>query len=474
MRTIKRVCLMAGIAIMLVFFSCTDQDKPAEIKEHKTKLSDKEKLVVVTDYNSTNYFIYHGRPMGFNYDLLLELANHLGKQLEVKVSNDLKDGFEQLEKGEVDLIAVNLAITGERKQKIAFTTPLLQTRQVLVQKKPDNWRRLTERALDETLIRNQLDLAGKTVYVQKESSHSARLRNLSEEIGDSINIIETDEVVEQLIELVAKGEIEYAISDENIAEVNQTYYPDIDIKTAVSFPQNLAWAVDKSSAELLEAINNWLTGFKKTTRYAVLYNKYFKNHKTAEMVESDYFVLNSGQVSDYDDIIKKYSTKINWDWRLLASMIYQESRFNPNVQSWAGAFGLMQLMPTTASRFGINYDSSVEDQVRAGVDFIGWLENQLSEIKDEQERVKFVLAAYNIGLGHVMDARKLAIKYGKDPKKWDNNVDEFLLKKSDPQYYNDSVVKYGYCRGSETYKYVNDILGRYNHYKNIIAEDYKN
>ena len=156
----------------------------------------------------------------------------------------------------------------------------------------------------------------------------------------------------------------------------------------------------------------------------------------------------------------------------MASLIYQESRFKPKAKSWAGAYGLMQLMPTTARRFGVSKKSPPEKHIKAGVDFIKWLDKRFEKrgMTDEEEKIKFILASYNVGLGHILDARRLAIKDGKDPDIWENNVDEYILKKSNPKYYKDPVVKYGYCRGSETYNYVYQILDRYEHYKNIIPE----
>jgi membrane-bound lytic murein transglycosylase F len=190
------------------------------------------------------------------------------------------------------------------------------------------------------------------------------------------------------------------------------------------------------------------------------------------MITSDYFSLASGKISAYDQAIKKYSDQIGWDWRLLAAMIYQESRFDPNAQSWAGAFGLMQLMPNTAKRFGVERNSPPDQHIRAGAEFIQWLNDRFKDkIPDEQERIKFILASYNIGYGHIFDAMNLAEKYGKDPKIWDKNVDEFLMMKSNPKYYMDPVVKYGYCRGIETYNFVSEVLERFTDYKNIINEE---
>lgn len=457
--------------VWLLLLQCKNINGPTlNIKTPSNLESIKERglLRVVTDYNSTSYFIYRGQPMGYQFELLQNLANYLDVKLEVVANNSMKEKFQMLNSREVDLIAVNLTVTKDRKNKLLFTTPHTQTRQVLVQRKPGKAKDMGENDLNEGYISSQLDLGGKKVYVQKNSTYAMRLKNLSDEIGDTIQIDEIEEGVEQLIEMVANGEIDYTVCDENVAMVNQTYYDNIDISLPVSFPQNLAWAVRKGDDELKGEIDKWIINFKKTRKYALIYDKYFENKRTSEIVESDYFAINSGTISPYDDIIKEYSKTINWDWRLIASMIYQESRFNPSAKSWAGAFGLMQLMPNTANRFGVNANSNPRMQIRAGVMFLHWLDNLYKDIEDPQERAKFVLGSYNVGPGHVMDARKLAEKYGKNPNVWDNNVDDFLLKKALPKYYNDPVVKYGYCRGKETYKYVNDVIERYEHYKNLV------
>src|SRR6056297_2429123 len=276
-----------------------------------------------------------------------------------------------------------------------------------------------------------------------------------------------------LISLVARGEIDFTVCDENLAKVNRTYYPNIDVQTAISFPQSLAWGVPRGADSLLLSLNNWIKDFKTSVDYALIYNKYFKNRKSALIHRSDYYTISSGKISPYDDLFRKYGENIDWDWRLLASLAYQESRFKPKARSWAGAYGLMQLMPSVVSQFGVEDEFSPEQSVKGGTKLLSWLDNQLKNkgIKNEEERIKFMLAAYNVGLGHVLDARRLAKKYGDNPNKWENNVEEYILKKSDPEYHNDEVVYYGYARGNETFNYVRQILDRYEHYKNIIDED---
>jgi membrane-bound lytic murein transglycosylase F len=431
------------------------------------------RLVAVTDFNSTSYFIYRGEPMGFHFELLKAFTDHLGIDLEIVTENNLEDAFDMLHTGRADLIAMGLTVNASRKEEIQFTEPFDKTRQVLVQQKPHRWKTMPPSVLEGKLLRCQIDLAGKTVYVQKGSVHAERLLSLAKEIGEEIHIIEVPFESETLIQLVDRGEIEYAVCDENIALVNATYFPDIDVKTPVSFPQNIAWGIRKTHSEQLQKeLDQWIINFRKTQTFALLYAKYFKNSRSNNIVASDYYALSTGKVSPWDDLIKVYSDSIKWDWRLLASLICQESRFIPDVESRVGAYGLMQIMPETGKRFRIDITASPANNIKAGAKNINWLHGIFDpKIPDENERTKFILAAYNAGPGHILDAMKLAEKNGKDPRKWEDNVAVWLLKKSEPQYYNDTIVKNGFFKGKESIAFVNDVLERYEHYKNIIPEN---
>lgn len=437
------------------------------VKKDLTEIKKKGKLVALTSYNATDYFVFNGHPMGFQFELLKSYAEYSGLELEIIVSNDLSDYTSKLLEGKCDIVAVNIPITSEMNRYLAFTDPLMQSRQVLVQRKPDNWQQLSPDALNKKLIKSPLDLDGKTVIVQRGSAFAQRINNIEAETGNKIDIIEVPEQTEQLIRFVASGEIDYTISDEHTAIVNQAAFNQLDVNTIVSFPQNVAWALRKNSKQLLQNLNEWMSTIKGNSHLAILYRKYYQNQWAAQMVNSDYFVLNSGRISPYDDEIKKYSEELNWDWRLLASLIYEESNFNPSSRSYAGAFGLMQITSATAQRFGADTTLSPSQNMKIGVMLLKWLDKKLSQyISDKDERVKYVLAAYNVGIGHVIDAMLLTQKYGKDMTQW-NDVRIFLLNKSLPKYYNDPIVKFGYCSGIQTTNYVNDVLVTFQHYKNI-------
>jgi membrane-bound lytic murein transglycosylase F len=474
---IKKIIFLFAFFVT-VFSSCSDNHS-SETNTNRIVAFDLDsirtrgRLIAVTDFNSTDYFVYKGEPMGFNYELLKSFSDNIGIDLEIIPENHLEKAFDMLKSGEADLLAFSLTVNSSRRTDISFTDPVAETRQVLVQRKPRNWRSVTVDAAGKQMVRNQLDLARKTIYVQEGSSHAEQLTSLAREIGDSINIIEVPFDQEKLIQHVARGEIEFTVCDENVAQVNSTYYPDIDVNTPVSFQQNTAWGIRKNNSDvLLKELNRWITTYRKTGSYDLLYAKYFKNARSNAIVKSDFYALNTGKVSQYDDMIRKFSARINWDWRLLASLICQESHFNPSVVSYAGAFGLMQIMPDTGKNFGIDITSSPENNLKAGIQYINWLHSIFdSRIPDEKERINFILASYNAGPGHVLDAMKLAEKNGMNPQKWEGNVAIWLLKKSERKYYNDNVVKNGYFKGVESVRFVNQVLARFEHYKNIIPDE---
>jgi membrane-bound lytic murein transglycosylase F len=437
------------------------------------KIKKRGYLTAIVENSSTGYFIYKGQPMGYEYDLLNLLAKYLNVRLDIKLTTNINEAFRMLNNGEGDIIAYSLTITKKRKSIVSFTKSHFNTRQMLVQRKPIGWQKLTKDELDKALIRNQVELAGKQIYVRKHSSYIQRLNNLSQEIGGDIIIIEEPDSVETeaLIKRVANGEIDFTIADETVAYVNASYYTDIDVKTPISFPQQIAWAVRKNSNNLLKETNSWLKSIKKKPTFNVIYNKYFRSTRaSSRRANSDFSSFAGESISQYDELIKKSAEVLDWDWRLLAAQMYRESRFDPNAKSWAGAIGLMQLIPETGKAYGARNLYNPNQNVNAAAKFLLYL-NELwaKTIEDKNERIKFVLASYNVGLGHVQDARDLAVKYGSDPKIWDGNVEKYLKLKSKKEYFTDSVVKWGYCRGDEPVNYVREILNYYRQYKQVIS-----
>jgi membrane-bound lytic murein transglycosylase F len=427
------------------------------------------KLIVATTASATDYFVYNGEPKGFQFELLEELGNYLGLKVEIIVNNDPSKNIKLLKNGECDLIASSWGYSKSLDENISFSVPLIETNLVLVQRKPTELLVNSEKIPDK-LIRNPSELEGKSIYIPVES--------VEEQLTNDVNFIKDKKIQiykmaqysqEKLISMVATGDIDYTICNNILARSLKKDYPELDFETVVKNIEPIVWNFRKTSPVLTEKINKWIENISGTMRFAILTNKYYNNRERWFPAEAKYNPTSSGKISDYDDLIRKYSQNINWDWRLLASLIYQESRFKPDVRSKRGAWGLMQMMPTTQSYFGIDNNASPEMQIKAGVRYIKFLDNAFaSKIEDPRERIHFILASYNIGPGHIFDAQIIARKSGKDPLKWFNNVDSCLMSKSQPKTYNDPDIQHGYCKGTETYNFVMEIINRYNHYRNVL------
>lgn len=485
----RLIVLYAFVLISLasVFSGCGKESKTTVnkggehlISRHIADLEEIKKrgtLRAMTTYSATSYFLYRGEPMGYEYQLLERFADYLDVELEIVVSDDIDSMFYHLNNGEIDLIAHGLTITQERKEKVSFSEYLYLVNQVLVQRKPDDWRRMQWNAIERYLIQDPIELIGDTVSVRKNTSYLARIENLSEEIGGEIVVdtlpgrLSTDEI----IQMVVNNEIKYTIADNNIAGINASYYPILDIGVPISFSQRIAWAVSKNSDELLLAVNDWIIEMKKETDYYVIYDKYFKNKRDfRRRVKSEFYSINNNRISEFDGLIQKYADEIGWDWRLLASLVYQESRFEPGASSWAEAEGLMQIMPATAAELGIEDRSDPEQSLRGGTKYLSQMYRNFESVPDSLERIKFTMAAFNAGLGHVEDAQRLALKRGLNPNIWEGNVEKMILALSYPKNFRDPVVRYGYLRGIEPYTYVGQIFERYGHYSQFIERELSN
>ncbi|MCI5081044.1 MAG: transporter substrate-binding domain-containing protein [Saprospiraceae bacterium] len=479
-----RKLMMLG-SLLGLLIACEPSDRPAMSTSSMTKLPSttpkikrdlndiKEDGVLKTlmVYSGTSYFLYRGQAMGFEYELLQRLADHLDLKLEIIIAKDLDDLITMLNEGQADLIAHGMTITKDRKKQVAFSKDLYFTNQVLIQRKPTNWRSMKLHEIDKTLVSDPIELIGDTVAVRKNSSYYKRIKNLESELGDEIFIDTVDGSMptDKIIEMVVDKEIKYTVADKNIASINASYYPILDINTAMSSTQRVGWAVRKNSKKLRKAIDKWLKSFKKTVDFPVIYNKYFKNKRSfKERARSEFYSQNSDRLSPYDEIVQEYAPIVSWDWRFISAVIYQESQFNPNSKSWVSASGLMQLMPATAKELNVTDITDPEQNIRGGVTYLNQLWEQWETVPDSIQRVKFTLASYNCGLGHVQDAQRLTEAEQGDPLVWDNMVENSLLDLTYPKNFNKPIIKYGYVRGMEPVEYVRQIFDHYSHYEELV------
>lgn len=458
----------AALVVSLIFIlsSCYTGSKKHPIAPHDLQaIRDSGVINVITLYSSTSYFIYKGEPMGYEYELLKDFASSLNLKVKVKIAANVTRLTEMLLNGEGDLILYNIPITNEMKSSIEYCGRENITHQVLVQRADRK----------DTILTDVTQLIGKEIWVKQDTKYYDRLKNLNRELGGGIIIrdINKDTInTEDLIEMVSLGKIPYTVSDNNTARLNKTYYSNIDIQLVLSHPQRSSWAVRKSSPVLAGALNKWFDENQNTTRYKAILKRYFEISKSpyGESAGSLGKLYGKGKISPFDELFKKYASASGKDWKLFASIAYQESRFDTTGVSWAGAVGLMGLMPSTALAMGISAEQryNPDASIYAGTKYFNSLERPFAGVADEENRIKLILASYNAGIGHVFDARALARKHGKNPSVWDNNVEECIRMKSMPEYYNDSICKHGYLRGSETIAYVRDVMRRWKYYQEKI------
>lgn len=413
-------------------------------------------LRIGTLYSPTSFFIYRGDTLGVDFDMARELADSLGRPMRIVVARSMPELIGMLDSGRIDLAAAPVPITSETSGLILPVGTEQLTRQVLVQRCNPG---------DTTEIHDVTDLPGREICVLAGSKYEQRLRNLDSELGGGLQIktLDPDSVSpEDLIDMVSRGEIGLTVLDSDIARLHGGYHANVSSEVAVSLDQRTAWAVAPGRECLAEAIDRWAAESGPHDHRLELLKQYYQLGKLDRTTFGTIDFSDGTMSTDYDPIFRRYAPQINWDWRLLAAQAYTESRFDPKARSFAGARGLMQIMPRTGRAYGLKNPLSAEQSVKAAVSYLDDLDRMFrSRVPDPEERKKFVLAAYNAGQGHIFDAMRLAEKQGMNPQIWDENVEKAVLMLSNPKHYNDNVVKYGYLRGRETYDYVDRIMNLY-------------
>ena len=459
---------------------------PEPVRRDLAEVRERGELVVLAPYNSTTYFVYRGEPLGYEYELLRAFAESRGLKLRMVVVTDPKSLLPLLNAGEGDVAAARLVPTPETEAQASFTRALYQTEPALVQQAepPRAASNVAEKAMQPgpadpapevdipaRLVTAPAQLAGKQVDLPERSPYTRTLVELSDEIEGDIHVVELGQVQDEaLAQKIARGEVEFTVMQSNLAALKEAEFSNLKVRPVVGHKHSVSWAVRRNSPELLAELNRWIEDKQNEGLFALLYKKYFIDMKSyIERATSDFLTSSTGKLCPYDDLIKRHAAEIGWDWRLLASQMYQESKFKPDAKSWAGAQGLLQLMPGTARQVGVRDPFDPDDNVGGAVRYLKWLDEFWDErVENEGERLKFILASYNCGPGHVEDAQRLASKYGGDPLVWDD-VSYWLLQKSTQKYSTDDAVKFGFCRGLEPVNYVDHILRRYGRYKEFVV-----
>ncbi|MGD2295142.1 MAG: membrane-bound lytic murein transglycosylase MltF [Candidatus Aminicenantes bacterium] len=440
-----------GTFLLLVVFSmfflstaCLDRKNLSDIKKAG-------RITLLTRNNAHCYYIYKDSPMGFEYELAKAFADDLGVDLKVSTPRWHRMSA-ALKRGRGDFIAASLTITPERGQTLNFSDEYMTIQQHVIVHK------------DNQQIKQLNSLKGKIVHIRKESSYHKRLLELNQKGYEIDLVLHKNIPTEELIRQVAEKEIEITVADSNIALLNRRYYPDIRIAFPINEKQSLGWAVRKGQHNLLNEINRFFQAIKTDGRFRNIHEKYYANVEIFDYLDIKMFhEAIEDRLPLYEGIIKEQAAEYDFDWRLIAAAVYQESHFDPRAKSYTGVRGLMQITQRTAKEMGIKNRLDPQQSIKGGVKYLSRLYNRFSGVRG-QNRMLLTLASYNVGYGHVKDAQIIAAKKGYDPKDW-SSVEKTLPLLRYPKYYLNA--KYGYARGTEPIRYVKRILIYYDILKKL-------
>lgn len=407
------------------------------------KIQKSGELTIITSNSPHCYYLYRDTPMGFEYELAKAFADYLGVKLRVKIAEDWEEMVPALLDGSGALIAASTPVTSKRECQVAFANGYMKIQQHLIVHR------------NNTKIKKIEDLSGKVIHVRRGTAYQERLESLRQQgINFTIQLHE-DVPTEELIQRVAEEEVDFTVANNNVALLNRRHYPAAVMAAPISQEQHLGWAVHPESRELLASINTFFEKIQKNGQFEEIYNKYYGNLETFDYVDLRTFHRRiKSRLSRYSPFIKAAAKKHGFDWRMIAAQIYQESHLDPWAKSRAGARGLMQLLPRTARGLGVKDLFDPVQNINAGVTYLKKMYNRFDQAPPK-DRLLLSFAAYNIGPGHVEDARKLAKQSGLNPNLWES-IAKTLPLLSYRKYH--KKAKYGYCRGTEPVMYVKQIL----------------
>jgi len=417
-------------------------------------------LRVLTRNNGISYYVLHGETMGFDYELAEQLAEDLGVKLKVIVPPRWGDLLPMLQQGAGDIAAASISVTAERQAKVRFAKPYTLTHMRVV------WRKGTPK------ISEPEDLAGKRVHVRQDSAYYRRLESLShllQQVGKpAIDIVLEGEDLEteQILEAVAAGKIPYTLCDLNICRENKAYLPNLVIGPRVSQPQALAWAVHPNAKQLAEAVNDFFDRRRRDNSLQTLLQRYYERPARAA-ADARAPKIKGRKISKYDGLFRAAAGRTHIDWRLLAALAYQASRFSPKARSPNGGRGLFGMLAATSRKLGVKTLSDAQQSTEAAASYLARLQTQFAGVMNADARMQMTLAAFDCGAGHLTDARMLAAHQRWDPNTWDS-IAKALRMLSHAKYA--ASADHGYVRGAEVTRYVDQVWGRYRAYQHATGE----
>jgi membrane-bound lytic murein transglycosylase F len=436
--------LLAGPVLALLLSSCGGSGDGAAQGRSLDDIRKSGKLIVVTrNAPTTYYFDRHGELAGFEYEMVVSFARHIGVEPEFRIIQTISGILEAVDAGRVDVGAAGLTYTLGRSENFQIG-PVYQTVKQLVVGRRGGKR---PKSIDD-LSRVNLRVVAGSSYEERLLALKAQHPQLAWESDDSLD-------TEQLLEQVWNGDIDCTLSDDNIFQINRRYYPELVATMAATEPEALAWFLNRRADDLRKAIHEWFEDFSASGALQLLEEKYYGYVEIFDYVDTRKFVRRiDSRLPKYKSLFEEAAENYGLDWTLLAAQSYQESHWRPRAQSPTGVKGIMMLTLPAAEDVGVTNRLDPEQSVHGGARYLREIIDRLPEEIEEPDRTWIALAAYNVGMGHMYDARTLARRLGKNPNLWIDMQEVFPLL-AHKQYY--QTLNHGYARGSEPVRYVNRI-----------------
>ena len=405
-------------------------------------------ITIITRNTPTTYYIGPEGPTGFEYELAKAFALHLGVIPNVVVQNEFSEILPAISRSEAQLAAAGITYTENRSKYVAFTNSYQDITQLIIYKGGNKKPRKLE------------DLDGATIDVIYGSSHEELLNQLKNKHEFLQWRANKNTEINDLLSKLAKGEIEYMICDSNDFEFNQRFYPSLRKGFQISEQQQLAWAFPKSKdTSLLNAANEFLELSKNNGFLQKLHEKHYSHVPGLNYAGAQTFLKHiNSRLKNLIPIFKQVADEHNLDWRFLAAVSYQESLWNPKAVSPTGVRGLMMLTRRTARQLGIENRVDPLNSTTGGASYFLHIKKRIPQRITEPDRTWMALAAYNVGFGHLEDARVLTQTRGGNPDRW-SDVRKSLPLLTQKEWY--KTTKFGYARGHEPVLYVRNIRNYY-------------
>jgi membrane-bound lytic murein transglycosylase F len=420
------------------------------------ELKERRVLRILLPNSPASYFLWRGELAGFEYELARRFAERHRMRLEVVVPPTQALAFDWLEEGRADIAGGFLERNGTDGHAVAYTDLLHQARLWVVGRRDDS----------PELVGWE-DLAGATVAANADSMAWQELEERAREHGFVLlSPVEGNDVEDLLNRMVAE-EFDYAVVEEHLLGLELARRDDVRKHFEAATPVEHAWAVRATDEALLAALNEFFGEKYRGVIYNVLYRRYFEDERAIRRRQDESIQI-TGKLSPWDEMVQRHAEKLDFDWRLIVAQMYYESRFDPEAVSSMGALGLMQVTPRAGEQVGVSDLENPADNIRAGMLYLDWVRQRFPEDLPVADRMWFSLASYNAGLGHVMDARRLAAQKGWDPDRWFDNVERAMLLLSQKKYY--TQARHGYVRGSEPVAYLDRISSLYKAYVRFTEE----